>query len=308
MTEQPSLARQHLKRAYGIYRIDRAGAIKSLGIALELEVALAENEAVRTLAAAVTQLPADEALAVLADIKKREALILKYRKSAASRGFSARTWLAIGVAVLVVFGAVGVFILPTIIPTLLQNLQGGLPQVERRTLPDGGEYYVLPPAGRSPQTGWPALIIVHGEGQTGQQIISLLAVAAQSSSILLAAPTFTDADFALGYEGARGRVLAVLSHLEQRAYQDPRGTPHFLGQVYFGYDTGADFVYWLAYNGLDYSDTGFAIQLPLGVVLSPGLANLNTPPNIPYLSLDFPLTDESVGQMMNFVQQIYRSQ
>jgi hypothetical protein len=59
---------------------------------------------------------------------------------------------------------------------------------------------------------------------------------------------------------------------------------HFLGQVYFGYGDGAGFISWLAGQGLDYADAGFAIDGLLAVSLANGGPKLFTPVfDVPYL-------------------------
>ncbi|MBI5667681.1 MAG: hypothetical protein HZC41_06700 [Chloroflexi bacterium] len=181
----------------------------------------------------------------------------------------------------VVFGlTVVVFVAVGLIIGLLLNSGLALPlpslnplagQVERRVLErdSSREYTVVIPSGAIPANGWPTLVAIHGVGQTGADVAEAFQDAATKAGVLVIAPTLpeihsgsTEAD----YENARNVLLVLLEDLQTAMFQNPRLSMHFLGQVYFGAGEGGAFVNWLNTRGLDYLDSGFAMQMPLDAI------------------------------------------
>lgn len=276
-----------LKRAANLYRQgDTAGAAKMLGLALEADRSLGSHPNVRKLAAAITRLDEGEAVRLLANAGQRDAFILKRgprRGAPAPRSGWMLPLLLIGGALLVIGVGLVLFIAGRNVPELISLSRGG--QTERRTLasrPDL-EYYVAAPLGPIPENGWPTLVAVHHAGQTGADVVSQMGEITQTNGVLLVAPTFADLRES-AYVDNRSALLLILEDMQMRAFQQPAASMHFLGQVYFGCGDGAGFVSWLAGQGLDYTDSGYAIEGPLAVSLVNGGPKLFMPVfDVPYL-------------------------
>ncbi len=276
-----------LKQAITLYQKgDRSGALKALGQALDANPALAQDQTVQKLAARITGLPVDRAASLLRNPEQREAFIRKHGKRgiqpAANRG-SFLIW-GFGLVLVVIVALIAVYVLRQ--SPIILTLNTG--QTERRTLPGGAEYHIVMPNGSLLEDGWPTLVAIHGSGQSGVDLVSVLGEATRNNGILLIAPTFPDlldnADEAV-YQNARNTILLILEDMQFYSFQQRRAAPHFLGQSYAGVGSGARFVSWLAWHGLDYADAGFTMDRPLGVALVNPISRLFDAPDtlIPYL-------------------------
>lgn len=272
-----------LRQAAALYRKgDSVGAAKALGRALDAQPALAQEEAVSRLASRITGLPPEAAVTLLRDVDRRGAFILKHGRRQQPRASSARPLVIVGlVAAIVALGGIGLVV-------ILNSFSGAVPfgfsaaLVERRTpaaAPDR-EYFVAAPGGQTPETGWPTLVIVPDAGQNGEAALAPFRDAAREAGILLIAPTLPEIRAGAGeadFEAARNTLLVVLEDAEFAGLMNAATFPHFLGQVYFGAGVGASFVSWLAARGLDYAETGYAMEMPLGVILADGRPRLFAP-------------------------------
>lgn len=186
----------------------------------------------------------------------------------------------------VVFGlTVAVFVAVGLVISLLLNSGLALPlpslnpltgQVERRVLErdPSREYSVVIPSGGIPANGWPTLVAIHGAGQTGADVAAAFKDAAIKAGVLVIAPTLPEihtASTEADYENARSMLLVLLEDLQIAMFQNPRLSMHFLGQAYFGAAEGGAFVSWLNRRGLDYLDSGFAMQMPLDAITADAL-------------------------------------
>jgi hypothetical protein len=302
-------AKQQLKRALNLYKSgDRTGALKALGNALELDMTLRYDDEVRRLAGKMTGLPPDEAVDKLGSFFHRTSLITQKRKSKSAGNSLSMPVLVGGAVVGLVLVAVGAFFLFTqVIPQLL--LPGA--RVEQRG-GAGFEYYVATPGGFAPETGWPTLVVVHGVGMNGKMMVDAFQQVAQTAGVLIIAPTFANMPYGQYYDDgsdffmdARFQMQGILDDLQTAGFQSPDLFPHFLGQVYLGYGEGADLVSYLAQTGLDYSDSGFALEGPIGVVLANGRYDFQPTFYQPYFIADVALTPDVLNQAIAFTQEIY---
>jgi hypothetical protein len=280
------------KRARDLHRKnDWIGAAKALGQALGIDPALRDDSSMAALAAKITGKNPDEAIETLADFDAREVFI-RQRGQRARRGGVPTFALVIGAAVLVlIVSIIGAVLISRDVLSQLDVgrlvMTGGASTFERTVDRDPSiTYHLVVPPGELPESGWPTLVAVHGDGQTGADMVNLFGDAARANQVMLIAPTFPDLSQA-SYTDARRILLLTLDDIEVRMFEAPNVLAHILGEVYFGQAEGARFVSGTMQQGLGFSDVGFAMNAPLGVALAPDDTNLFEPSDwalgIPYL-------------------------
>lgn len=272
-TDRKQQAQVYCRRALDYYeQNNHAAAIKALGTALELDRSLRDDPRIQRFAARLVGLPVSQAINALSDRETREAQALQIAKrtprKTTSLGSNPLWIIGILLITVAVVGVIALFSLGHIGLTTPSQSQG-----ERYTLTSDPtqEYLVAAPNDNPPEDGWQAVVAIHGAGQTGQDMIDTLGETARSRGILLIAPTFTairDGNAGEGfYENARTTLLKIVDEITQMGMANPRLYTHYLGQVYLGYAEGASLVTYTALNGLDYADSGFVMEGPMGVVL-----------------------------------------
>lgn len=279
-------AQIYLRRALNYYeQNNRSAAIKALGMALELDRSLREEARIQQFAQHLVGQRGTDAMETLANRDSREsAAALRARPQKKTSGRS-QTRLAMSVIVLL-------FALISAVAAL-STFSGNQAQTARRTLANdpNQEYLITVPTGRVPEDGWQVLVAIHGAGQTGQDMVDMLGETARSRGILLIAPTFPavhkgQADEAY-YEAARTTLKKITDEVMQTGMANPNMYVHSFGQVYLGYAEGASLATYAALKGLDYADSGFVMEGPMGVVLLNATGTLYdaTRYPIPYLLL-----------------------
>ncbi len=289
-------AQTYCRRALDHYeKNNRAAAIKALGMALDLDRSLHDDPRIQRFAARLINLPAEQALTTLADRSTRDALVIQLgkRTTGKSRLQSNPLWifgtvmLALTFMIVVGLVATGRLTLNTLDPSANQG------QVERHQLETNPEqeYFVAAPIGKVPADGWQVVVAVHGAGQTGQDMVDILGETTRSRGLLLIAPTINAIRDGKSdnntYQNGRATLRSIMEEVKRAGMTNPKLYPHYLGQVYLGYSEGGSLVTYLALNGLDYAESGYALEEPLGVIVVNGRAPLFDAPlfPLPYLLL-----------------------
>ncbi len=255
---------------------NRSGAIKALGLALELDRSLRSDDRVRRFAAHLVGLSPDEAIAAITDLKSREALIIQTgkRRPTKSVTLQSQPLLILGSATLflIVIGVIALILSGQVkLNALNPSSSQGAVELHHLATNPGQTYFMAEPVGVISDEGWPVLIAVHGKGQTGQDMVNLLGEVTRNNGIMLIAPTFTSIDTATintnFLKDATNVVASIIEEVKADGMTNPKHYTHYLGQVFLGYAEGGSVVTYVAQQGLDYSDAGYTRQGPLGVVL-----------------------------------------
>jgi predicted esterase len=173
-------ARDELERALSLHlQGNKTGALKSLRKALELDPSFSTDIYVSNLAKEITGLPAKDALHDLSDRSTSRELIHTAKKEQ-RRTPQARRQLGLlpilGLFLVVIVG-LGIWVVRS--GTLAQ------PQSQKASL-GGYEYYLSVPGGSAPETGWPIVVVFHGYGGNGGQMMPLAETFNDAGAIFLA--------------------------------------------------------------------------------------------------------------------------
>ncbi len=270
-------AQDYLQRALQHYQKGNlTGAIKCLGTALDLDRSLRNDDRVKRFSARVVGLSTDQAIDALTDLKSREALIQQAGKRFPTKSTSLQAqplWILGSAVLFLTVMAIVALIFSGQMKLSSLDISAGQSEVEFHHLATDSEqaYLVVTPFGTTPIDGWPVLVAVHGNGQTGQDMVNLLGDMTRNNGILLIAPTFmavhdgeVNDSF---YTKASNNLISVIEEVKVDGLVNPQHFTHYLGQVFFGYGEGSSLVTLVARQGIDYPDAGYTRQGPMGVVL-----------------------------------------
>jgi pimeloyl-ACP methyl ester carboxylesterase len=105
-------------------------------------------------------------------------------------------------------------------------------------------YYLMLPAGERPRGGWRMVVLIHGQGGNGRDMLNIFAPLCYEAGIMLVAPTFPDAgDGRIFYADAALMLNDALDGIW--AYQDDNGNFIYRynttggGPVLAGFSAGA---------------------------------------------------------------------
>ncbi len=288
-TDRKQQAQIYLRRALNYYeQNNRSAAIKALGMALEFDRSLTDNPRIQQFAQHLIGERGSAAIETLTNRDSRDSAAALRAKLTRKTPSIRSNPLWVGGILLIAIASVGLIVVYS-----LGHIGLTTPQVEHYTLANdpNQEYLVTVPTGSVPEDGWQVLVAIHGAGQSGQDMVDMLGETARTRGIVLIAPTFPairegQADEAY-YEAARTTLQQITNEVIQTGMTNPNFYAHSFGQVYLGYAEGASLATYAALKGLDYADSGFVMEGPMGVVLVNAAGSLYdaTRYPIPYLLL-----------------------
>lgn len=248
------------------HRLAREGhwhdAMHRLGMSLQQEPRLRDDEGLRHLAAALAGRPADEAVVLLADAQGRRLLAIEHLPARTGPPvFPLLSRRGALVALLLL-----VLLTQYIIPYTLR-MAGGVLAVwnaqqwkqDERTLGNLSFYTVTPP-GTPPAEGWPLLLALDEAAQPPERLLSLLAEPAAEAGVLLVVAHFP--------RYRRPHELHTSSSLQDLVELLYAELPLAAGPVLFGAGEGGEVA---SRYGQDYP------LVPGGLVLS-GATHIYPPP------------------------------
>ena len=179
-SRQSKDAKDELDRAFSLhFQGNKAGALKSLRRALELDPSLSNDMYVSNLAKEITGLHAKDVLHDLSDRNTSRELIRTAQKERLSTPQARRqlNLLPIIALLLVVIIGFGIWVVGS--GTI------GQPQSQKASL-GGYEYYLSVPNGPVPESGWPIVVAFHGYGGNGGHMMPLAETFNDAGAIFLA--------------------------------------------------------------------------------------------------------------------------
>ena len=236
--QQAKTARAKLEQALSYYfRGEIPSALKSLRISLELDPNLANEPVARNLAHELMDLPAQEAIQkLMLPDEGREVIKSAKRKPVTTPStFRERlTFVAFVTSVLLLLGAGFWFMRQGAFASYRTTFRRMQWERQKSTL-GSYEYYALVPDGSPPVDGWPVVVVLHGMGGQGSQMLSMAEIFLDAG-VLFVAPTFG------GYEpnpGA-GPIDVMKGILVEVGKQYPTQSR---GAVLLGHSQGGSFAY-----------------------------------------------------------------
>jgi len=238
MSRQSKAAHAELERALSMhFDGNKAGALKSLRNALRQDPALADQPLANNLAREITGLPASEALKSVVNDQVNKDLIhsAKAERQETPTMQRQRNMLMVLAVLLVVFiglcawmagsGAFEVY-LDAIRITQLQSQKGNL---------DGYDYYLAVPKGLAPDNGWPMVVVFHGYGGNGEQVLPLAKTFNDAGAVFVA-PTLGEYRPNPG-NGPLEPVSRILTEIGNQYPIQSRGA------ILLGHSQGGSFAY-----------------------------------------------------------------
>lgn len=231
-------ADQKVQRAFSLFTNGQTDkALKAFIRALEINPYLTEDPFAGNLAAELTGLPRDQALASLQDRGGRDKLLdsAKERTEKPQR----RKQNPLTAALLVIALAALAFVSYRFVQAgdldryriwITQQL-GSFNQVSAA----GYDYYLMKPRGNPPQGGWPVVVGLHGYGGQGSDMLSL-APQFNQAGVLYIAPTFGQ----YAPNPGEGPIEPMRQILEDLAQRQEINTGRV---VFLGFSQGGTFAY-----------------------------------------------------------------
>jgi len=227
-------ARLELERALSLhFQGNRAGALKGLRKALELDPALAREPLTANLARELTGLAPAEALKNIADVKESQGMIASAQKEWQSTPQMRRQRFLLPVLAMLLLVLIGLFAW-SVKDGSLQAFLAPRPQIEKANL-GGYEYYVSVPRGHLPKGGWPMVVAFHGYGGEGSHMLGLAGKVNKAGAIFVA-PTLGTYEPNPG-NGPLEPVSRILTEIDKQHPLQARGA------VLFGHSQGGSFAY-----------------------------------------------------------------
>lgn len=227
-------ARIELDRALSLhFQGNKAGALKSLRKALELDPTLAREPLTANLARELTGSSSAEALKSVIDAKESKELINTAQKEWKStpQMRRQRNLLFVLAALFLVF--IGILAWSIKDGSLLAFL-APQPRIQKANW-NGYDYYLSVPRGSAPERGWPMVVVFHGYGGEGGQMAPLAGTFNDAGAIFVAPSLGT-------YEPNPGNgplepVSQILSEIGKQHPLQPRGA------ILLGFSQGGSFAY-----------------------------------------------------------------
>jgi predicted esterase len=214
----------------------KVDAIKALGEALQIQSDLASNPIVVNLAKEITGLPAHEAIQSLQQKEQTQEIteITSGKEPKEKNPSSLFLRAFLGLAILVLTVLVIWFVRSGLLDRYSTFFQHSMLARNKYTI-HGTEYYLLSPDGEPPADGWPAVVVLHGYGGNGKDLLPI-AGTFTSQGVLFISPTFG------GYEPYPGNgpirpLNDILSEVRSHYPVDSRGV------VLYGFSQGGTFAY-----------------------------------------------------------------
>jgi predicted esterase len=194
LTEVEKTARAELNRAVSLHlQGNKAGAMKAIRHALMLDPTLDQEKLTLNLAKELTALPAQEAMALLANADASKTMMESTRKE--DRQVSKAKPLNISVYLLVLLvvvlvGMVGFGLAFGKFNSVVESVN--VVQQETHKYKSGKyDYYLFVPDGSTPEGGWPVVVALHGLGGQGGDMI-WMAENFTNAGVIFIAPTYFD--------------------------------------------------------------------------------------------------------------------
>jgi len=236
--QQAKAARAKLDQALSYcFRGEIPKALKLLRSSLELDPNLTNERVARNLAHELTNLPAQEAIQKLMLPEEGREFVKSAKRKPIKSSSSIRDQfipVLLLVLIFIFMGAVFWFVRMGTLDTYLSTFRRA--QWERQKSSLGGyEYYAIVPDGSPPADGWPVVVVLHGMGGQGNQMLSI-ADTFLDQGILFVAPTFG------GYEPnpGDGPIDVMNSILVEVGRTHPLQSR---GAVLLGHSQGGSFAY-----------------------------------------------------------------
>lgn len=231
---QSESARLELERALSLhFQGNRAGALKGLRKALELDPALASEPLTANLARELTGLSSAEALKNIVDVKESKGMIARAQKEWKSTPQMRRQRFLLPVPAMLLLVFLGLFAW-SVKDGSLQAFLAPQPKIEQANL-GGYEYYLAVPRGRVPEGGWPMVVAFHGYGGEGGHMLGLAGKVNDAGAIFVA-PTLGTYEPNPG-DGPLGPISRILAEISRQHPLQSRGA------ILFGHSQGGSFAY-----------------------------------------------------------------
>lgn len=207
---------------------NRAGALRSLRKALELDAGLSTDVYASNLIREITGLAASDALSRLTDKSTSEDLVREARKTQRNSRQSQRQggWLAVLGGLVVVVMIAGFWI--------VRSGMFSQPRIQTSSL-GGYEYHVSVPPGATPESGWPVVLAFHGYGGNGGHMLPLAEIFNEAGAIFVA-PSLGE----YRPNPGNGPLEPVAGMLVELGRQYPLQTR---GAILLGHSQGGSFAY-----------------------------------------------------------------
>jgi predicted esterase len=235
--QQKATAQWNVDRALSFHlKGKNAEAIKALGKALQIQSDLARNPMVVNLAKEITGLTAHESIQSLQQKEQTQEITKitsgKEPKEKTHSSMLPRVFL--GLAILVLTVLVIWFVRSGLLDRYSTFFQNSFLARNKYTI-NGTEYYLLSPDGEPPADGWPAIVVLHGYGGNGKDLLPIAEIFT-SQGVLFISPTFG------GYEPYPGigpiqPMNDILSEVRSRYPVNSQGV------VLYGFSQGGTFAY-----------------------------------------------------------------
>jgi len=224
LTEKEKTARTELNRAVSLHmQGNKAGALKSVRLALALDPSLAQEKLAANLVMELTGLPIAEAMKLLSNTEARKTIIksarAEDRQSSPAKPLSFAVY-ALAALILVLVGMI-VFGLTTGQFESTVAKVSILQQQSQKYNAGGHDYYMIAPSGSAPAGGWPVVVALHGMGGSGDDMLWMAEKFTKAGAVFVA-PTFS------GYapnpgEGPIGAMSEILAQVGTMQQVKPRG-------------------------------------------------------------------------------------
>jgi predicted esterase len=235
LSRQELAARTEIERALSLhFEGNKAGALKALRKALQMDPSLAKDKLPSNLAHELTGLPAPDALDGLMDGNSSKAIIDTAQRERRRTPVKRRQSALLGVLAILSLVFIGLFAW-SIWDGTLQRALGLPPAPAQKYTLDGYDYYVSIPRGAAPEGGWSLVVAFHGYGGNAEQILSLAGPFNDAGAILVA-PTFGTYEPNPG-NGPIETASRILTEIGEQYPLQPRGA------ILFGFSQGGTFAY-----------------------------------------------------------------
>jgi predicted esterase len=235
--QQKATAQWNVDRALSFHMKGKnAEAIKALGKALQIQSDLARNPMIINLAKEITGLTAHQAIQSLQQ-KEQAQEIAKITSGTDPKEKTPSSMLSrvfLGLAILVLTVLVIWFVRSGLLDRYSNYFQNRLLASNKYTV-HGSDYYLLSPDGEPPADGWPAVVVLHGYGGNGKDLLPI-AETFTSQGVLFISPTFG------GYEPypGNGPIQPMNDILNEVRSDYPVSSR---GVVLYGFSQGGTFAY-----------------------------------------------------------------
>ena len=238
VTKADTLSAQlHFNRAVSLHMNgETEKALKALTKAIDLNPELGNQKFPANLAGELTGLPTAEAVRMLSDKSLREGITPLQRpglRTPRKQQLPVTLYLLI-IAVVALIGVSFQFMRSGLLETYIHVIDRSTYGRYRESIA-GSEYYLVPPSGQTPPGGWPVVVVLHGYGGNGRDMLPV-ADTFPREGVILVAPTFGEYQPYPG-DGPIVPMRRILEDVGERYSIQERGA------VLLGHSQGGTFAY-----------------------------------------------------------------